>query len=199
MATASQKAAAAQETALRQETAAAARQVAVRQQVADPIQQVVARQAVAPKLETAAQRALESSRGCRYQTQNLTGAVDRIDGAHNEEDAGALVEVSCHIITATWLTSKAFGRHRKEARKVAGFRNLLEEVGTLGASLKKATARVAGVQRIKGARKESVCKWQVPIFTGSALCIIASLDARETETFEDVEKQRQEQLAESMT
>ncbi|KAH7981795.1 hypothetical protein HPB52_001105 [Rhipicephalus sanguineus] len=107
--------------------------------------------------------------GLSIPNQNLTGAVDRIDEAHSEEDAGALVELSFHVITATRLTSKAFERSRKEARKVAGFRDPLEEVGTLGASLKKSTARVAGVQRIEGARKRGVCKRQVPIVTDSAL------------------------------
>ncbi|KAH7981671.1 hypothetical protein HPB52_000676 [Rhipicephalus sanguineus] len=101
--------------------------------------------------------------------QRRTDQADRIDGVHSEEDAGALVEVSCCVITATWLTSKAFGRRRKEARRVAGFRDPLEEVGTFGAGLMKPTARVAAIQHIEGARKESVCKRQVPTFTGSAL------------------------------
>ncbi|KAL1466423.1 hypothetical protein MTO96_042739, partial [Rhipicephalus appendiculatus] len=38
---------------------------------------------------------------------------DRIDGAHSEEDAGALVKVSCYVITATRPTLKALVRHRK--------------------------------------------------------------------------------------
>ncbi|KAH7957301.1 hypothetical protein HPB52_017237 [Rhipicephalus sanguineus] len=95
--------------------------------------------------------------------------VAGIDGAHSEEDAGALVEVSCYVITAIWLTSKAFGHRRKEARKVAGLRDPLEEDGTLGASLKEPTARVAGMQRVEGAWKRGICKRQVPIVIRSAL------------------------------